>query len=87
MVATLHTPGRPIIAVGFALAIAIAPTAAVLGDIGSPGANVITADPAHNCTVVQSNGSNSLVCKPNIIAPDNNLPSEQGLTLQNETRR
>jgi hypothetical protein len=86
MVATLHMPDRLILAVGFALATAIAPAAAVLGDIGSPGANAITADPTQNCTVVQSNGSNSLVCKPNIITPDANLPSEQGLTLQNETR-
>jgi hypothetical protein len=87
MVATLHMPGRPIIALGFALATAIAPTAAVLADFGSPGAYVITADPTQNCTIVQSNGSNSVVCKPNIIAPNSNLPSEQGLTLQNETRR
>ena len=86
MVATLHRPGRAIIALGFALATAIAPAAAVLADIGSPGAYVVTADPTQNCTVVHSNGSNSVVCRPNTIAPDANLPSEQGLTLQNETR-
>lgn len=86
MVANLHLPGRAITALGFALATAIAPATAVLADIGSPGAYVITADPTQTCTVVQSNGSNSVVCKPNSIAPDANLPSEQGLTLQNETR-
>jgi len=87
MVATLHLPARPIIALGFALATAIAPTAAVLADIGSPGAYVITADPAQNCTIVQSNGSNSVVCKPNSITPNAYLPTEQGLTLRNQTRR
>jgi hypothetical protein len=86
MVATLHLPSRPIIAVGFALATAIAPTAAVLADIGSPGAYVITADPTPNCTVVQSNGSNSVACKPTGITPNGFLPTEQGLTLQNQTR-
>jgi hypothetical protein len=86
MVATLHMPRRSILALGFALATAIAPTAAVLADNSSPGAYVITADPTQNCTVVQSNGSNSVVCKPNIITPNGNLPSEQDLTLQNETR-
>ena len=86
MMATLHLPGRAMIALGFALAAAIAPAAAVLADIGSPGAYAVTADPTQNCTVVQSNGSNSIVCRPNTIAPNANLPSEQGLTLQNETR-
>ena len=86
MVATLHRPGRAIIALGFALATAIAPAAAVLADIGSPGAYAVTADPTQNCTVVQSNGSHSIVRRPNTIAPNANLPSEQGLTLQNETR-
>jgi hypothetical protein len=87
MVATLRLPGRLILVVGFALATAIAPTVAVLADIGSPGAYVITADPTQTCTVVKSNGSNSLVCKPNSITPNGLLPSEQDLTLQNETRQ
>jgi hypothetical protein len=86
MVATLHLPGRLILPLGFALATAIAPTVAVLADSDSPAAYVITADPTPGCTVVQSNGSNSVVCKPSIVA-NSNLPSEQDLTLQNETRQ
>jgi hypothetical protein len=83
MVATLHVPGRVILAGGFAIAMAIAPTVAVLADINAPGVSVITADP---CTVSGSNGSYSLVCQPSSIRSDSNLPSEQGLTLQNEFR-
>jgi hypothetical protein len=86
MVATRHLPGRLILAVGFALAGAIGPTVAVLADIGSPGDYVITADPTHTCTVVQTTASSSIVCKPNILAPNNLLPTEQGLTMQNEVR-
>jgi hypothetical protein len=86
MVATLHLPGRLILALGFTVATTIAPTVAGLADSVSPGAYVITADPNPNCTVVKSNGSNSVVCKPSIAA-NSNLPSEQDLTLQNETRQ
>ena len=86
MVATQHLPGRLILAVGFALAAAIGTTVAVLANIGSPGDYVITADPTQTCTVVQTNGSSSIVCKPNILAPNGQLPSEEGLTLQNEIR-
>jgi len=74
MVATLHLPARPIIALGFALATAIAPTAAVLADIGSPGAYVITADPAQNCTIVQSNGSTRSCANPTASRPTPTCP-------------
>jgi hypothetical protein len=86
MVATRHLTGRLLLAIGFALAAAIAPTVAVLADIGSPGNYVITADPTQTCTVVQTLGSSSIACKPTTFAPNNLLPSEQGLTMQNEVR-
>ncbi len=84
MVATLHVSGRLILAGGFAIAMAITPTVAVLADISAPGVSVTTADP---CTVSGSNGSYSLVCKPSSIGSNSNLPSEQGLTLRNEFDR
>jgi hypothetical protein len=85
MVATLHVPGRLILAGGFAMAMAVAPTVAVLADISAaPGVYVTTADP---CTVAGSNGSYSLVCRPSSIGSNSNLPSEQGLTLRNEFDR
>ncbi len=87
MVVTLHVPGRLILAGGFAIAMAICPTAAVLAEISSPGVSVTVADPNPNCTVKQSNASYSAACMPNIISNSGNLPSEQGLTLQNQTRR
>jgi hypothetical protein len=83
MVAALHVPGRLILAGGFAVAMAIAPAAAVVAEINSPGVSV-TADPNQNCTVNQSNGSDSLVCTPPSFTPNRHLPSEQGLTLQNQ---
>jgi hypothetical protein len=86
MVTTLYVPARLILAGGFAVAMAIAPAVGVLAEIGSPGVS-ITAGPNQNCTVIQSNGSSSLACTPPSLAPNNYLPSEQGLTLQNETRR
>ena len=86
MAANPDLPRRLIIAIGIALATAIAPAAAVLAGFGSPGDNVTTADPTQPCTIVQNSGSNSVVCKPNGIMPDTNLPSEQRLTQQNETR-
>lgn len=86
MVATQHLPGRLILAVGFALTAAIAPAVAVLADIGSPDNYVTTADPTQACTIIQSNSSSSLVCRPATFTPNGLLPSEQGLTLQNETR-
>jgi hypothetical protein len=85
MVTTLHVSRRLILAGGFAVAMAIAPAVGVLAGTGSPGLSV-TADPNQNCTVTQTPGSNALVCAPNSIVPDNNLPSEQGLTQQNEVR-
>jgi hypothetical protein len=90
MATTLHVPGRLILAGGFAVAMVIAPTVAVLADISSPGASVITADPNSNCTVNQSNGSGSVVCAPLMPGqgPANNgLPSEGDLTKQNQHRR
>jgi hypothetical protein len=89
MVATVHMPGRLILAGGFAVAIVIAPTVAVLADISSPGVSVITADPNQNCTVNQSNGSGSVVCPQNLMPgqPINGgLPNEQDLTQQNQHR-
>lgn len=85
MVTTRHLSRRLILAGGFAVAMAIAPAVGVLAGTGSPGVSV-TADPNSNCTVTQSPGSNALVCAPPHIAADNNLPSEQGLTQQNEVR-
>jgi hypothetical protein len=90
MAATLQMPGRLILAGGFAVAMVIAPTVAVLADISSPGASVITADPNPNpnCTVNQG----SVVCAQNLMPgqpPANNsgLPSEGDLTRQNQHRR
>ena len=85
MVSTIHVSRRSILAGGFAVAMAIAPAVGVLAGTGLPGFSV-TADPNQNCTIIQTHGSNALVCAPMSIAPDKNLPSEQGLTLQNEVR-
>jgi hypothetical protein len=85
MAITLHVPARLILAGGFAVAMAIAPAVGVLAGITSPGVSV-TAGPNENCTVTQSKGSNSLVCTPPSLAPNSYLPSEQGLTLQNQHR-
>ena len=85
MVTTLQVSRQLILAGGFAVAMAIAPAVGVLAGSGSPGVSV-TADPNQNCTITQSPGSNALVCPPNSVAADNNLPSEQGLTQQNELR-
>jgi hypothetical protein len=91
MAATLHMPGRLILAGGFAVAIVIAPTVALLADISSPGVSVITADPNPTCTVNQSNGSGSVVCPQNLMPgqqPANGgLPSEGDLTQQNQHRQ
>jgi hypothetical protein len=88
MATTPHMPGRLILAGGFAVAMVIAPTVAVLADISSPGASVITADPNPTCTVNQSNGSGSVVCPlMPVQGPANNgLPSEGDLTQQNQHR-
>jgi hypothetical protein len=86
MVTTLHVPARLVFAVGFAVATAIVPAVGVLAEISSPEVSV-TAGPNQNCTVIQSHGSNSLVCTPATMADNNNLPSEQELTLQNQGRR
>jgi hypothetical protein len=85
MVTTIHVSRRLILAGGFAVAMAIAPPVGALVGTGLPGFSV-TADPNQNCTITQTRGSNALVCAPTSIAADNNLPSEQGLTLQNEFR-
>jgi hypothetical protein len=85
MVTTLYVPARLILAGGFAVAMAIAPAVGVLAEISSPAVSV-TAGPNQNCTVTQSNGSVSLACTPPSFAPNSYLPSEQGLTVQNETR-
>jgi hypothetical protein len=85
MVTIFHVPARLILAGGFAVAMAIAPAVGVLAEISSRGVS-ITAGPNQNCTVTRTNGSNSLACTPPSFAPNSYLPSEQGLTLQNETR-
>ena len=86
MVTTLRVPSRLILAGGFAVAVVIAPAVGGLAGISSPGVSV-TADPNNqNCVVTQHLGSNSLVCTPSSIAADSNLPTEQGLTNQNEVR-
>jgi hypothetical protein len=86
MVTTLRVPGRLILAGGFAVAVAIAPAVGVLAGVSSPRVSVTAGPNNQNCVVTQHNGSNSLVCTPGTIAPNNNLPSEQGLTNQNEVR-
>jgi hypothetical protein len=86
MVTTLRVPGRLVLAGGFAVAVAIAPAVGVLAGISSPAVSV-TADPNNqSCTFTQSHGSNSLVCTPNSLTAQQNLPSEQGLTNQNMLR-
>jgi hypothetical protein len=86
MVTTLHAPARLIFVGGFAVAMAIVPAVGVLAGISSPEVSV-TAGPNQSCTVIQSHGSNSLVCTPTTMTDNSNLPSEQALTLQNEGRR
>ena len=85
MTTTRNVARRLILAGGFAVATAVAPAVVVLAGTGTPGVSV-TADPSQDCTITQTLGSAALVCAPASIAGVNNLPSEQGLTHQNEFR-
>ena len=92
--ATLQTPARLLVTVGFAAALATAPAIAILaGPILSPTPAAQTvADPT--CTSNQRNVSYYLDCSPNtgINAwnPGNDwwggAPSESSLTQQNQVR-
>jgi hypothetical protein len=83
--AARHLPAQAVFAVGFALAIMIAPVIA-------PSAKTQADTPYNNCMTQQTQGSYALECSPlNVMPPYANLwnpqMSEQALTLQNQHRR
>lgn len=92
--AKLQTPARLLLAVGFAVMAAVTPAvAAGTGPAAHPAVKT-TAAPGDNCSSSQRNVSYSLNCSPSQGVsgwnPGNDwtggLPSESGLTQQNDTR-
>ena len=88
--ATAQMPARLLVGGAFAIAITIAPAVGAFSGPAIPAPSRTVADPSANCTTNQTHGSYSLACTPNLggLAPANNgLPTEMGLTAQNNTSR
>ena len=92
---SLPKPRRLLFAVAFAIVIATTPAVATFAGPGFDTAANTMAAPSGDCTINQSNGSVSLNCGPTAALggwnPGNDwnggLPSESGLTHQNDQRR